>query len=116
MPTKALNGLASTNLKVVSTISSIAFGEESNTPLPSVLALQPWESNERIIAQSGRFTIHNAEAAIETLSFNEEFLVQMTICAGLKRELRETLKALGVRRWNLFPDLDNLAKGLIEDI
>lgn len=116
MPTKALEGLASTKLEVVESISSIAFGLKKDIALPVLLALQPWESNERIITQAGRFTIHSTEAAIETLAYKEAFLEQLLIKRECKRELRDKLRAFGIRRWNIFPDLENLAKGLIEDI
>lgn len=116
MPTEALHGLASTELKEVKAISSIAFGVKKDIELPPLLALQPWESNERIIAQAGRFTIHSTEDAIETLAYNGSFLEQLIIKRECKRELRDRLKAFGIRRWNIFPDLENLAKGLVEDI
>jgi len=115
-PEEALNGLASVQLSVVKTMASIAFGVKGNTKLPQVLALQPWESNERIIAQTGRFTIHSTEAAVETLAHKETFLEQIIIKKECKSELRDALKALGVRRWSVFPDLENLAKGLVEEI
>jgi hypothetical protein len=115
-PGKAQDGLASVQLSIVKAMASIAFGEEGNQELPQVLALQPWESNERIIAQTGRFTIHSAEAAVETLAYKEAFLVQIIIEGERKAQLRDALKAVGIRRWSVFPDLENLAKGLVEDI
>jgi hypothetical protein len=119
-----LNGFASIELNVVKGIASLAFGDKSDScsnsangkpsdnQLPSVLALQPWESNDRIIAQSGRFTLHRSENALETLAFQRPYLKKIIIPQKAKEILRGCLEVFGIRRWNIFPDLENLAKGL----
>jgi hypothetical protein len=118
-PDKVQNGLVSIKLSVVQQIVSESFGvkqqAEMKASFPKVLALQPWESNERIIAQSGRFTLHSTQDALETLAFQYPYLKRIIIPAEAKRILREAIKVLGIQRWSIFPDLENLAKGLINN-
>jgi hypothetical protein len=80
--------------------------------LPKVLALAAVEMDERIVAQTGRFTIHGRDDDIETHPDKDKYLRKFLIPAGRKGELRKRLDWMGVRRWNLFPDLQSLAEGL----
>jgi hypothetical protein len=83
--------------------------------LPPVQALVPLEIDERIVAQSGRFTLHARPNAIEGLETAALYVRKFIIPASAKPELRNMLKErLGVRSWNLFPDLQALAQGLKE--
>jgi hypothetical protein len=83
--------------------------------LPGVLALESVEMGKRIVAQSGRFTIHGCNTAVENLDGHEKYLRKFIIPADKKEEIRKLLKWIGIRRWNLFPDLNSLAAGLKDD-
>jgi hypothetical protein len=50
--------------------------------------------------------------ALENLPGHEKFLHKFLIPANEKSNLLEFLKLMGIRRWNLFPDLQTLAEGL----
>jgi hypothetical protein len=76
------------------------------------LAVDPEEIDIRLAAQLSAFTVHGAPTPLEQLSSADRFLVKFTIPAHAKRPPAEALDALGVRRANLFPDLENLAADL----
>jgi len=80
--------------------------------LPSVVALGATELDERIVAQSGRFTIHAVTNGIEELPESAGYLRKFLIPATEKRALNYRLQMMGIRHWNLFPDLQSLAQGL----
>ncbi|MGO8935565.1 MAG: FRG domain-containing protein [Terracidiphilus sp.] len=89
------------------------FPNESELPaLPKVVALASTEMDERIVAQSGRFTLHSCDCAIEGLDGNEKYLHKFFIPADEKPKFRWLLDSMGIRRWNLFPDLESLASEL----
>jgi hypothetical protein len=104
---------------IVKAIASISFGVKQpgcphcgEPPFPTVLALQPWESNERIIAQAGRFTLHSSLDDLRTLLSQKSYLKQFIVPKAAKEILKVHLEVFGIRRWDIFPDLENLAKGL----
>jgi hypothetical protein len=68
----------------------------------------PPHVTERIIAQSGLFTIH-PEA---TRAFEHETVDKLVIPRELRRSLRHTLYRFGIHRASLFPSLDGLADHL----
>jgi hypothetical protein len=115
-PANAQHGLVAVEQSVIEDMVGVGFGKKTKMPHPKLVALQPWESNNRLIAQTGRFTIHDTNDSIKDIDCKLETCEQIVIPQGAKKSLRATLRALGVHRWNIFPDLDNLAKGLIEDI
>jgi hypothetical protein len=80
--------------------------------LPQVVALETYQIDERIVAQSGCFTLHSCEQEIESLSDKDNYLRKFLIPADSKRVIRQRLEDLGIRRWNIFPDLQALAAGL----
>jgi len=80
--------------------------------LPTVVALGAAELDERIVAQSGRFTIHAIANEIEELPESTGYLRKFLIPANEKGALNYRLQMMGIRPWNLFPDLQCLAQGL----
>ena len=121
-PANAQDGLISGENSVVRAMSMKAFGvkdkevkrqtKQAPSALPQFVALQTFEIDERIVAQSGRFTLHSCEQAIERLDNKDQYLRKFLIPAGSKKEIRQRLKDLGIQRWSLFPDLQALAHGL----
>jgi hypothetical protein len=86
--------------------------------LPQALAIQTKESDERIVAQIGRFTIHTSQNSIEIINsiisekFKGRVLRRYRIPSRFKPSLKDMLERMGFWRWNLFPDLQSLAEGL----
>lgn len=81
---------------------------------PEVLAVTAVQIDPRMLAQSAAFTLHGSSISLEEVqdAGSFQFLHRATIPASAKKRLRRELDALGVRRANLFPDLQNLAKEL----
>jgi hypothetical protein len=121
-PTNAQNGLISPENSVVQAIAMKALGwkdedverrtGQAPSALPQFVALQTFEIDERVVAQSGRFTLHSCEQAIESLADKDQYLRKFLIPASSKPTIRQRLKDLGIQKWNLFPDLQALAAGL----
>lgn len=88
-----------------------AFDPSSPSPDRSV-AIYPEQVDIRLAVQLSSFTLHGTAAPLEDLPNSRDFLLKFTIPAEAKRPLAEALDALGIRRSNLFPDLENLASEL----
>jgi hypothetical protein len=86
--------------------------------LPKVLAILTKESDKRIVAQIGRFTIHTSRDSIEDINsaiserFKSGFLKRYLVPSRFKPGLKDMLERMGFWKWNLFPDLQSLAEGL----
>uniref|UniRef100_E6PX38 FRG domain-containing protein n=1 Tax=mine drainage metagenome TaxID=410659 RepID=E6PX38_9ZZZZ len=121
-PANAQNGLISPENSVVQAIAMKALGSKDEVvwsrtgqnpyTLPQFVALQTFEIDERVVAQSGRFTLHSCEQAIESLADKDRYLRKFLIPASSKPTIRQRLKDLGIQKWDLFPDLQALALGL----
>jgi hypothetical protein len=73
------------------------------------LAVLPEELDLRISAQLATFTLHGSPDPLEENPSVNGALIKFTVPAATKAELHTGLFRLGIRRANLFPDLDNLA-------
>jgi len=121
-PANAQDGLISPENSVVQAMAMKALGwkdeevrrrtHQDPSALPQFVALQTFEIDERIVAQSGRFTLHSCEQEIESLSDKDNYLRKFLIPADSKRVIRQRLEDLGIQRWSLFPDMQALALGL----
>jgi hypothetical protein len=86
--------------------------------LPQVLAIQAKESDERIVAQIGRFTIHTSQNSVEMINstiserFKGRILRRYRVPSKFKPSLKDMLERMGFWKWSLFPDLQSLAEGL----
>jgi len=76
------------------------------------VAIYPEQVDIRLAVQLSAFTLHGAAVPLENLPTPSEYLVKFTIPAEAKKPLAQDLDALGIRRSNLFPDLENLAAEL----
>jgi hypothetical protein len=72
------------------------------------------EVDLRMAVQQSMFTIHRDKNALEKSSQAAKFLRKFIIPAESKKKLRYELRAFGVRRSSLFPDLENLSRDLEE--
>jgi len=86
-----------------------------------ILVYNPKKNNDRIIAQSGCFTIHKVPwtntdvKSIYDTGFSPhagQFLEKIIIPGELKYSLRVELDRLGINHFSLFPHGDGLAKDL----
>lgn len=90
-----------------------AFGSGAHAaPLPSVLAFAPFESDVRMVAQRSSFTIHGDDADLAELDVVKGRLLKWKIPHDSKGFLRRRLRAIGVSRSTVFPDLAHLADDL----
>ena len=76
------------------------------------LAIDGQEIDPRMLAQMRRFTLHSRGTAMELEQEHEVWLHRYLIPKDDKPKIRAQLSALGVRRSNLFPDLENFASEL----
>ena len=89
------------------------FEEESNL----ALAIHAPYIDLRMKVQQAEFTLHTHYAALEDKFDAKSFLKgKIIIPSRLKPEIRKRLSNLGVTRETLFPDLDNIAKAIKDDI
>jgi FRG domain len=121
-PSQAQFGLISSDERVVRAMAEQAFGLKEEVVkqrlgfdpslLPTAIAIESPEIDARIIAQSGRFTLHGCPSALVPTASNAAYLRKLVIPASAKPFIRQRLDWLGLRVWNLFPDLQSLAQGL----
>jgi hypothetical protein len=110
---KVTDGLVRIRDPKVMKIAESAFntGRES---LKEILAIDGQEIDPRMLAQMSRFTLHSRRAALESVDGNEVWLRRYVIPKSAKTKIRNQLAALGIRRSNIFPDLESLAMELRE--
>jgi hypothetical protein len=80
--------------------------------LPMAVALGTWEMDERIIAQSGTFTVHADPRPLDAFPESAAWLLRFRIPAKSKPLIRDEIERLGVQSTSLFPDLVNLGTDL----
>jgi hypothetical protein len=78
------------------------------------VAVFPLESDARMLAQRGTYTIHSSSVPLNELPNAQTFLLRVPVPASYKANLSRELWNLGIRRSHLFPDLQNLAAELKE--
>jgi hypothetical protein len=79
-----------------------------------IIAIDGREIDLRMLVQMGRFTLHAIPTPIERLSGSAGWSRRYIVPKEAKTKIRNQLAAFGIRRWNLFPDLANLAINLRE--
>ena len=84
----------------------------------SPLAFLPPLKHPRMTSQQSAFTIHpkgdNSKTIVETIN-DEKYLTRFIIPKQLKRVFRRNLSSLGIDYISIFPDLEGLAKTIIEN-
>jgi hypothetical protein len=81
---------------------------------PGVLAVQPVEIDLRMMLQQSMFTIHGERSALEELPNADVFLRKYEIPLACRRTVAAGLEMLGIRRSTLFPELEHLAREIVE--
>ncbi len=83
---------------------------------PQIYAATSVETDIRMFAQQGCFTIHGAESqAMEKTSQIQHVLTRIEILSAAAPRVAEELDACGVREAVIYPDLDHLAIELVRD-
>src|SRR5258708_13691708 len=89
------------------TIESVHASTDAVAYAPVALIAQ--RSFPRLIAQQGVFTVtHRQQVALDEIG-EPELLARVRIPSAAKAEVRASLKALGMTRLSLFPELQSLA-------
>ena len=83
---------------------------------PKFLAIHAPYTSLRMMAQRSEFTLHTHYSAINDDNRDPVFLKKITISKKIKSELRDRLNSLGINRGSLFPDLDNIARTVADDL
>ena len=86
----------------------------------ATIAAIPKEVDLRMLMQAARFTVHGkAEGALpqalEVQAHASLYLMKFEIAEGFKGTLRNMLVELGINEHTLFPDLEHLARRIVED-
>jgi hypothetical protein len=85
-----------------------AFHQQATAPTETVATFGE-EIDVRMAVQLAAFTIYGAATPLNHHPQAAEFLRRIDVPADLKQGLSIALRQLGIRRSNLFPDLENLA-------
>lgn len=87
-----------------------------------VMAAMAWEADPRMVVQQGAFTVHAAPPSrgrrgvrgLDEEFDAHEYLNLLTIPAETITKLRREVAAAGFREGDLFPDLEHLARELVD--
>lgn len=80
----------------------------------SVLAVEPPEIDNRLLAQKARFTIHGVPTELQKFKIDRSYLHKIRLTNTGAKELRNALKLFGYKESVMFPDLDHLALELAD--
>lgn len=80
------------------------------------IAVVPRENNNRMLVQSSVFTLHSDKSALDDCAFDGQVVCSAVIPKEARHTLRETLNNLGINRYQLFPDLEDLATWLNDTV
>jgi len=87
---------------------------EKAEPLPKIVALNTTQVYQRMMNQHSRFTIHGTKTPLNTLSDADQFVFKLVIPSTAKACIQQELLRMGIRLSILFPDLEHLAKDILE--
>lgn len=88
--------------------------ERDSASTANTLAINGPQVDKRMFVQSSAFTIHSDKTPLQDLDHNSKFVHVIDIPASQKGKLRTVLDICGIHEAGLFPDLEALARGLIE--
>ena len=86
--------------------------EQRSAQTERIMAIVADQVDSRMMAQYSTFTIHGTATPLEKLKESEKFVIRFEIPESAMGRLSEDLYLLGIRKANLFPDLDHLASEL----
>lgn len=76
----------------------------------AVLAVAPIESDVKMFAQQGAFTVHVADEPLNLMTGSDEWLMKIVVPVRHVPGMARDLDVLGLRLAGLFPDLYHLAR------
>ena len=79
-----------------------------------VIAVMAHDIDMRIFVQQGCFTIHSSPTPLDERKDRRKFLSRLTIPAQCARDIARQLRAAGLRRGDIYPDLANLSVELVQ--
>ncbi len=97
--------------KMVSESITPAFLDEPETN--KVIAVMASEHDLRMFIQQGCFTIHSDKTALNSRKGSSEYLTKLTIPAETILSFAKEVEICGLRKGDIYPDLDNLANELV---
>jgi hypothetical protein len=83
---------------------------DDNGKVISVMAV---ETDLRMLIQQGAFTVHATDVPLDLMADCSDWLIKYIIPTQSIPSMARDLDILGIRRGDLFPDLDNLATELM---
>lgn len=87
-----------------------AFTTTSKHDQNKSLAISTVHTDLRQMIQMSECTIHGSRTPLEDYASADEYLVKIFIPSECKQHLKERLFLFGISEYNLFPDLEHLAK------
>jgi len=89
----------------------------NRTDEKKVIAICAAHSNTRMSSQRSEFTVHMNYTPLNqiketTVAIKEQLIIPYV----LKSELKKKLRTFGIDKRSLFPDLDNIAKSVVDDV
>jgi len=87
---------------------SVSFLELSG----KVLGVKPVELDSRLTVQYSRFTIHGRRAPLDNHPIADKMIQRVSVPGVARRDIMHELRAIGISRLTLFPDLDSLSEDL----
>lgn len=98
----------------VKALFGVPFRDLPNAPR-KVAAVALREVDIRMSVQLAAFTVHGDPTPLNRRSDSDHFMCRFQIPKSAQSALKEQLFVLGIRKSNLFPDLDHLAEELNDD-
>ena len=106
-----VNGIALPQMEEAHFLCQEAFVKAHN-PDARILSVIGDHFDVRHLVQSAAFTIHGTTIALNEHPQRNQFLLEFEVLGGMKNNLLDALKIVGIRDSYLFPDLDHLAHDL----
>ncbi len=98
------------NIKVKAIINQAFTSNTDRQPDENIYAIRPPQFDNRMMVQLSTFTVHGTSIAIDNpASKYVKFCKKFNIPANYKIKIRNQLKQLGIREYNIFPDLEHLS-------
>lgn len=82
--------------------------------IEGIAAVMAHDVDLRIFVQQGCFTVHSRKVALNLIDGHGVFLRPLLIPAKYARQMAYSLFVAGMRKGDIYPDLDNLAAEIVE--
>lgn len=96
--------------------NAFAMPAKRNAAKTPHLAMNSSHIDQRQMLQQSEFTIHDTRDPLHEHERVREFAIKYVVPKSAKLNLRTELRALGVNRHSMFPDLANIALSITDDV